>query len=89
LTRGKLQNIMTFIPQSLLILLFFCQNLHISEMAVARGLVKPGDDFVFDNVPGRILVMRQTKVYAQPQYLWAGNQDSGWTTDGVNSFIKS
>jgi hypothetical protein len=75
------------IPASLFcLLLFLSTQPDQAEMAVGRGKVKAGDDFTYDNIPGKLLVMRQTSVHKEPQYLWAG-QNNGewgwWTTDGV------
>jgi hypothetical protein len=76
------------IPFSLIFLFFLSTQFHLAEMAVGRALVKAGNDFTYENVPGKILVMRTTKAHKDPQYLWAGNGGNGgggWTTDGVSN----
>ncbi|KAL3085440.1 hypothetical protein niasHT_031392 [Heterodera trifolii] len=49
--------------------------------------VKLGTLFMYENVPGKLMVKRQTDASMEPQYLFAGQ--TAWTTNGVNRFGRA
>ncbi|KAL3104683.1 hypothetical protein niasHT_022394 [Heterodera trifolii] len=54
------------------------------EGAVGRQQVKLGEQYKYENVPGKLIVKRQTAASKEPQYLFAGQ--TAWTTDGKDRF---
>uniref|UniRef100_A0A915EF62 Uncharacterized protein n=1 Tax=Ditylenchus dipsaci TaxID=166011 RepID=A0A915EF62_9BILA len=64
-------------------------NFSSGEAAVARALVKVGEKFSFNSVPGSLVVKRVTPASTRPQYLFAVKcQDGSWTTDGSDKVGK-
>uniref|UniRef100_A0A914I041 Uncharacterized protein n=1 Tax=Globodera rostochiensis TaxID=31243 RepID=A0A914I041_GLORO len=76
----KLLQKMSSLPIYFCVFAFLAFQISSSDAAVGRALVKLGEEYKYQNVPGKWIVKRMTPAHKEPQYLFAGQ--TAWTTNG-------